>query len=212
MVGEPRPTDDSGSRLKASLKLGADMEITTRDLWTVVHGMGFGALFMLAFAGALAELYRITAPGDHRMSVTGQKLLSFYLIAMVILAWLTVFTGAYMVYPWYRAVAPAGANLADYPQKLLASSPTTSAWHSIGMEWKEHVAWLAPISMTMVAYVIMKYRRAIVQHRNMRTSVLVFTAAAFLATGVAGAFGAFLNKYAPIRGGAPIVLMQGETK
>jgi putative Mn2+ efflux pump MntP len=64
----------------------------------------------------------------------------------------------------------------------------------------------------MVAYVIMKYRRAIVQHRNLRTSVLVFTAAAFLATGVAGAFGAFLNKYAPVRGGATIILMQGETK
>jgi hypothetical protein len=188
------------------------MEITTRDLWTVLHGMGFGALFMLAFAGALAELYRITAPGDHRMSMTGQKLLGFYLIAMVILAWLTVFTGAYLVYPWYRAVAPAGANLADYPKALLVSSPTTSAWHSLGMEWKEHVAWLAPIAMTMVAYVIMKYRRAIVQHRNMRTSILVFTAAAFLATGVAGAFGAFLNKKAPVRGGTSIVLMQGETK
>lgn len=188
------------------------MEITTRDLWTVLHGMGFGALFMLAFAGALAELYRITAPGDHRMSDTAQKLLSFYLVVMVILAWLAVFTGAYLVYPWYRAVAPAGANLADYPKALLVSNPLTSEWHDIGMEWKEHVAWLAPIAMTMVAYVIMKYRRAIVQHRNLRTSVLVFTVAAFLATGVAGAFGAFLNKYAPVRGGTTIVLMQGEAK
>jgi hypothetical protein len=174
--------------------------------------MGFGALFMLAFAGALAELYRITAPGDHRMSETGQKLLGLYLAAMVILAWLTVFTGAYMIYPWYRAVAPAGANLADYPKSLLVSNPLTSEWHDVGMEWKEHVAWLAPIAMTMVAYVIMKYRRAIVQHRNMRTAVLVFTAVAFFATGVAGAFGAFLNKYAPVRGGAQIVLMQGEEK
>ena len=38
------------------------MEITTRDLITVLHGMGFGALFMLAFSGALVELYRISAP------------------------------------------------------------------------------------------------------------------------------------------------------
>ena len=35
------------------------MEITVRDLVTVLHGMGFGALFMLAFTGALAELYRV---------------------------------------------------------------------------------------------------------------------------------------------------------
>jgi hypothetical protein len=34
--------------------------------------------------------------------------------------------------------------------------------------------------------------------------------AAFLATGVAGTFGAFLNKFAPVRGGAVITLMQGK--
>jgi len=44
----------------------------------------------------------------------------------------------------------------------------------------------------------------------MRSAVLVFAIAAFVATGVAGAFGAFLNKYAPVRGGATIVLMGGE--
>src|ERR1019366_9775671 len=38
------------------------MEIMTRGLLTILHGMGFGALFMLAFSGALAELYRISAP------------------------------------------------------------------------------------------------------------------------------------------------------
>ena len=64
--------------------------------------------------------------------------------------------------------------------------------------------------MTMVAYVTMKYGRAIVQHRNMRVAVLAFALATFFATGVAGAFGAFLNKYAPVRGGHVIVLMRGE--
>jgi uncharacterized membrane protein len=78
------------------------------------------------------------------------------------------------------------------------------------MEWKEHVAWLAPIAITMVAYVTMTYGRAIVQHRNMRIAVLGFSVAAFFATGVAGAFGAFLNKYAPVRGGSVIILMKGE--
>ena len=39
------------------------MEISSHDLWTVLHGMGFGALFMLAFSGALAELYRMSTPG-----------------------------------------------------------------------------------------------------------------------------------------------------
>lgn len=188
------------------------MEISTHDFWTVLHGMGFGALFMLAFSGALAELYRMSAPGAPvQPSSREQTLLTLYLAAMVILAWLTVFSGAYIVYPWYRAVPPAGAaDLADYPRRLLLSSGKTSEWHNIGMEWKEHVSWLAPIAMTMVAYVTMKYGRALAKPRHMRTAVLVFTVAAFVATGIAGAFGAFLNKYAPVRGGSIIILMEGE--
>jgi hypothetical protein len=188
------------------------MEITARDLLTVLHGMGFGALFMLAFSGALAELYRMSvSAAPVQPSSRGQTLLNVYLIAMVVLAWLTVFSGAYVVYPWYRAVPPTGlTDLSEYPRRLLLSSGRTSEWHNVGMEWKEHVSWLAPIAMTMVAYVTLKYRRAITRPRYMRTVVLVFAIAAFIATGVAGAFGAFLNKYAPIRGGPVIILMEGE--
>ena len=147
------------------------MEITVRDLVTVLHGMGFGALFMLAFSGALDELYRMSvSTGPTQLSSRGQSLLSFYLIAMVVLAWLTVFSGAYIVYPWYRAVPPAGlTDLSDYPRRLLLSSGKTSEWHNVGMEWKEHVSWLAPIAMTMVAYVTLKYRRALTRPRYMRT-------------------------------------------
>jgi len=187
------------------------MEITTRDLWTVLHGMGFGALFMLAFSGAIAELYRLSAPQVPSVSARERALLNFYLLTMVILAWLTVLSGAYIVYPWYRAVPPAGiTDLADYPRRLLLSTGKTSEWHNVGMEWKEHVAWLAPIAMTMVAYITWKYGRTLTRPRHMRTAVLGFAVAAFVATGVAGAFGAFLNKYAPVRGGSTIILMQGE--
>jgi hypothetical protein len=188
------------------------MEISTRDLVTVLHGMGFGALFMLAFSGALAELYRLSVVGTgYRPSVRGQDLLGVYLIAMVVLAWLTVFSGAYVVYPWYRAVPPAGlTDMSEYPRRLLLASGRTSEWHNVGMEWKEHVSWLAPIAMTMVAYVTLRYRHVITHPRHIRTAVLVFAVAAFVATGVAGAFGAFLNKYAPVRGGSVMVLMGGE--
>jgi uncharacterized membrane protein len=154
----------------------------------------------------------MSAPGvPASISAREQKIVSFYLVAMVILAWLTVFSGAYVIYPWYRAVPPAGVtDLAAYPRRLLLSSGRTSEWHNVGMEWKEHVSWLAPIAMTMVAYVTLKYRRAIIRPRHMRTAVLGFAVAAFVATGVAGAFGAFLNKYAPVRGGSVIILMGGE--
>jgi len=191
---------------------GASLEISTHDLWTVLHGMGFGALFMLAFSGALAELYRLSTPGvSLPPNSREQALLNLYLVAMVVLAWFTVLSGAYIVYPWYRAVPPPGTtDLADYPRRLLLSSGKTSEWHNVGMEWKEHVAWLAPIAMTMVAWVTWKYGRAIARPRQMRVAVLVFAVAAFVATGVAGAFGAFLSKYAPVHGGSVVVLMEGE--
>ena len=64
--------------------------------------------------------------------------------------------------------------------------------------------------MTMVAYVYWKYASQLNRHMDLRRAVLAFTVAAFIATGVAGAFGAFLNKYAPVRGGATIHLMKGE--
>jgi hypothetical protein len=188
------------------------MEISLRDLLTVMHGMGFGALFMLAFSGALSELYRMSAPGTPAVPTPREhKLLMLYLFAMVVLAWASVLSGAYVIYPWYRAVPPAGlADLSNYPQRLLMSSHDTSGWHNLGMEWKEHVAWLAPISMTMVAYVFAKYGPALSKLRQIRRAVLAFTVVAFIATGVAGAFGAFLNKYAPVRGGPAIHIMNGE--
>ena len=36
------------------------MQVTVRELWTMVHGMGFGALYLLACSGALVELWRMT--------------------------------------------------------------------------------------------------------------------------------------------------------
>src|SRR5271156_312654 len=136
------------------------MEITVRSLWTLIHGMGFGALYLLACSGALVELYRFTTPSDDlpRFTSRHQRFMKIYLITMVVLAWGAVLTGAYVIYPWYRAAAPAGtANLAMFPQRLLMSNPATIGWHSLGMEWKEHVAWFAPISITMVTVVFLRY-------------------------------------------------------
>ena len=79
---------------------------------------------MLAFSGAMAELYRMTAPGAPSVPTPREdKLLMLYLGAMVVLAWATVFSGAYVVYPWYRAVPPPG--LADPPTSRLSIRPRT---------------------------------------------------------------------------------------
>src|SRR5271155_6255065 len=103
------------------------MEITVRSLWTLIHGMGFGALYLLASSGALVELYRLTVPSALPEYSPGQeRFLKVYLITMVVLAWAAVLTGTYVIYPWYRTAVPPGTvNLALFPQRLLMSIPKT---------------------------------------------------------------------------------------
>jgi hypothetical protein len=187
------------------------MELTARGLWTMVHGMGFGALYLLACSGAMVELWRRTPASSESGLTTDDAFLRTYLVAMAVLAWLAVLSGAYIIYPWYRAAAPAGVtSLAGYPQRLLQSSAATAAWHSIGMEWKEHVAWLAPISITMAAAVFFRYgRRGLDAHPQLRRAVLSFVAVSFLSAGVAGFFGAMLNKKAPVDGGTIVHVAGG---
>lgn len=184
------------------------MELSQRELVTALHGMLFGGFFLMALFGAIVLLLHHPAPEPTTPIFRWQ---SIYLIAMVALGWAAVLTGAYIIYPWYRAVAPAGADLALYPKFLLTAHPTTAGWHNLGMEWKEHVAWIAPMSATMVAWVMIKYRAAWNAHREVRAAVLGFAAAAFLAAAIAGGWGAMINKKAPVQGGSAIQIM-GSTK
>ncbi|MFZ0594759.1 MAG: hypothetical protein WAM39_30150 [Bryobacteraceae bacterium] len=191
-----------------------EIKITARALWTLIHGMGFGGLYLLACSGALVGLYQFTTWSTARKSSPGQeRFMRIYLITMAVLAWAAALSGAYAIYPWYRAAPPPGTvDLSMFPQHLLMSSPATIGWHSLGMEWKEHVAWFAPISITMVAFVFMRYGGDLRNHRQLRAAVLVFSVASFAAAGIAGFFGAEIDGHAPVRGDITIQLSQGEAK
>jgi hypothetical protein len=188
------------------------MELTVRELWTMVHGIGFGALYLLACSGAIVEIWRHYSPrAGAPVTAWDETFLRVYLVVMAALAWLAVLTGTYVIYPWYRAAAPAGTTqLAAFPQRLLMSSPSTIAWHSIGMEWKEHVAWLAPIAVTMASGVAVRYGRELRNQVVLRRAVMCFLVVSFLAAGVAGFFGAMLNKNAPVAGGTVFHLAEGQ--
>jgi predicted membrane protein len=118
---------------------------------------------------------------------------------MAIVAWLTVITGTWIVYPWYRAAPPEGTtDLSTFPRSLLLSSESTEAWHRFGMEWKEHVAWIAPFLATSVAFVILYYGVQLIRRQEMRGPLLTMFTLAFVAAGIAGMFGAFITKAAPV--------------
>ena len=186
------------------------MEITTRSLWTLVHGMGFGALYLLACSGSIVLLSLRSTTNAHS-TPGGDRVLGIYLTVMAALAWLTVLSGTYIIYPWSRAAPPTGvANLAAFPRSLLLSKPATRQWHLIGMEWKEHVAWLVPIAITMAAFIAIKYARDLKHSPALRSALCGFVGTSLFAAGVAGFFGAMLDKNAPVDGGQTIRLVQGE--
>ena len=170
------------------------MSVSSRELWTILHGLIFGSLFLLAFAGGLAGLYSfrpewVTVAGIRERL---QRLLAGTWL-MAVVAWITVLSGTYVVYPWYRARTP------DSPRSLLLANPATKLWHNFGMEWKEHVGWLAPILATAVAFTVAYYGPQLARESRMRRALVWLFAFAFGAAGIAGLFGAFLNKVAPIR-------------
>ena len=166
--------------------------------------MGLGAVFLLAYAGGLASLWSlrpewVTSAGLKerlRRMVIGTW-------TMAIVGWATVITGTYLVYPWYRAPAPQGATreilAAEFPRNFLLSSPSTALWHTFGMEWKEHVAWLTPIIATSVAFIVTRYGGRLGQMPQVRNALIVMFTMAFFAAAAAGVFGAFINKIAPTR-------------
>jgi hypothetical protein len=179
------------------------MAVSSREAWTVLHGMLFGAVFLLAFGGGLAGLYSLR---PEWVTVAGlqERLtrLRVGLWAMAIIAWATVISGTFIVYPWYRAAAPkgtTGADLLAFPRNFLLSNPSTAAWHNFGMEWKEHVGWLAPIAATVVAFVITYYGPQLSRKVGERRAVTIFFVVAFATAAAAGIFGAFINKVAPVR-------------
>ena len=181
------------------------MELTDRELYTVLHGLVLGTLFLLAFGGGLAGLWSlrphlVTEEGVQER--TPRLLIGTWVMAIV--AWLTVLTGTFIAYPWYRAAPPQGVDqadpsqLAEFPRYLLLAQEKTAQWHEFGMEWKEHVAWLAPFLATAVAFTVLYYGAQLVRRGEIRNAVLVFFALAFAAAGVAGLFGAFITKAAPV--------------
>ena len=188
------------------------MELTDREAWTVVHGLVLGTALLLAFAGGLAGLWSLR-PGFLTASGIRERMRRLYIgvWAMAVVAWLTVISGTWIVYPWYRArlagddfagcsglVHPAADTCSPRDFLLSDVSGTTHSWHEFGMEWKEHVSWAAPFLATAVAFIISYYGPRLIARPWLRAAVITMFVGAFAAAAIGGAFGAFLNKTAPI--------------
>lgn len=171
------------------------MYLNAKELWTVIHGMGIGAIYLLAFAGGFSGLW-----GFHKWALTDRGIrerltrLKAGVWLMMITCWFTVITGTYIVYPWYREKVP------ESPRSLLKANPELVLWHDFGMEWKEHVSWLSPILITAVLAIVLMYGKELADERrkDLLKGTLALFILAFITAAIAGIFGAFINKIVPI--------------
>ena len=170
------------------------MHLTHREWWTLIHGMILGATFLLAFSGGLAGLYSLRSEFLTAEGLRDRiRRIKLGMTVMAITAWLTVITGTWIVYPWYREKTP------DSAKSRLLADPNTADWHEFGMEWKEHIAWIAPMLATTAAFLAIYYGPVLAKNRYLRLVVMTFFVGAFLTAGVAGLLGALITKVAPVQ-------------
>jgi hypothetical protein len=163
---------------------------TPNQLYLIVH-VAVSVVFLHAFAGGLATIIRVPGgPIPRTIQIAS-------VIGMALTAWATVVTGTWGTYPSYRADPPAGAGLDAYPRAWLLSNDTTAWWHTFGMEWKEHVGWLAPFLATAVAVVVLAHGDLVRRDRRIRHVLAVMFTTAFAVSVIAAGLGAAINKVAP---------------
>jgi hypothetical protein len=169
------------------------VELTNREAWTAAHGVIFGAIFLLAFAGGFAGLWSLRPEWVTRAGLRERMIrLKVGISVMAVTAWVTVVSGTYVVYPWYREKTP------DSPRSLLLADPDTAEWHTFGMEWKEHVAWISPLLATAAAFIVVYYGNQLIVDKRLRWTALALFTLAFGVVAVSGLLGAFITKAAPL--------------
>lgn len=183
-------------------RFGTALSISPREAWAVIHGMGLGALYLLAYTGGWIGLAGLRRDRLTESGLQARMLpLKLWLWSMALLSWATVLSGTIRVYPWYRGTPPPGRPpVTPDPKTVLLGDPRTAGWHHFGMEWKEHVAWIAPIASTAVAGAVTQQGTELADHPQERQTLLAWYHISFFAAAVAGALGAFINKAASFRG------------
>ncbi len=176
------------------------MGFTVREIVTIIHGMVMGGLLLLGFPAVLIFFWLIRPD-----SLDADKQQWYFRIAiplfglLTVFAWLTVISGTYLPYPWYRAEPLAGADLARYPSAFLTAHPHLAFWEDYGMEWKEHLGWFAPLLLTAVFAILSQYRSRLLEQPNILRAVRIFISLAFVAAAISGLVGALVTKIAPVR-------------
>jgi hypothetical protein len=168
--------------------------LTAREFWFLFH-LGVGVAFIHGSVGGIAALLRRPAGIEDKDMWHVVRASSTALMALAV--WIAVVTGTWLVYPGYRATPVSATDLTAYPRDWLLAGGDLAFWHTFGMEWKEHVGWIAPFLATAVAFSVMRYRSVVTRDPEVRRLVARLFVIATSVALVAAALGAAINAVAP---------------
>jgi hypothetical protein len=170
------------------------MDLTSREIWALVHGLVIGGPLLLAFAAVLVSLYGLRSELLTSEGV-GERVAQLRVGAgvMALMSWTIVLIGTWVLLPWYREDSP------DSPRSILFSDPGTRQWHEFADVWKTHVAFMAPILATAAAVLVVYYGRTLARDRTVRNLALALFVSAFAVTSLAALIGSLVTRVAPIR-------------
>lgn len=175
------------------------MIFTERSIWTMIHGIGLGGGFLIVFSSVFYCLWSMR--GEAVPPALAQRQCRFVAgitVLMAVMLWLTIVMGTFISFPNYRATPPDGADLSSYPKALLKANPEIEWLHSIGMETKEHMPWVAAMLMTAVAYVAVRYRGHMAVEPHLRNTMLMLLSVVFGVVSLIALLGVLINKAAPL--------------
>ena len=172
-----------------------------RSIWTMIHGVGLGSAALLGFAAALWQIYVLRAEDAPAAAVTRQaRALAGVTVFIVVMLWLSVLVGTYVIFPQYRATPPDGVtNLAVYPRALILADASNAWLHSIAMEIKEHVPWIAAMLATAASVVCIRHGSQVLCNASLRRITGALLAISFLLVTVVAMLGTLINKFAPLQ-------------
>jgi hypothetical protein len=169
------------------------VDLTSRAWWTTVHGVVLGGLLILSLGLVVLALSQLreesfTEEGLRRTLAR----LRLGMLGIVVVAWLAVILGTFVVDPWFHAHVPGS------PLTILEARPHLVFWTDLVMEWKERISWISALVASVAAYLTWYYGDQLAWDRAARRLVVGAVSFAFVAAAAGGVMGLLLSKVTPV--------------
>jgi hypothetical protein len=177
------------------------MLFSGRSILTMLHGIVFGGVALMALAAALFAASSMMKPeeGSDVARSERSRTLAALMAGIAVVLWMTVISGTYIIFPPYRAPPPQGVlDLVQYPRARLLANPDTAWLHAFAMECKEHMPWIAAMLATAAGFIGIRYRSVLLTDPLVRRLTATLLGICFALVGFAALLGTFVNKVAPL--------------